>query len=99
MSILNQMYDAVVETVRSLSPEKKKTVRDSIAEEIAKDETSNQLLSEIKKLAHRAASVDEAFGSVRSGLKMLDEQNLKDKDGTPILKFHSRWVEFQKVSL
>ena len=99
MSILNHVYDAVVETVRNLSPEKKKTVCNSIAEEIAKDETSNQLLSAIKKLAHHAASVDEAFRSVRSNLKTLDEQNVTNKDGNPISKFHSKWVEFQDVSL
>ena len=93
MSILNtNLYDAVMETLRSLSPENKQTVRDN-------PETTRQLLSEIKKLAHHVASVDEAFGSVRSGLKMLDEQNLKEKDGTPIPKFHLRWVEFQNVSV
>jgi len=87
MSTFKHICDVVVEAVRSLSPEKKKT------------ETTRQLLSKIKKLADHVASVDAAFGSVRSGLKRLDEQNLKGKDGTPFPKFHPRWVEFQKVSL
>ena len=93
------LYDELFKTLQTLLPENKQNILDAIAEEIAKPETTRELLSEIKNLAGQAASVDEAFGCVRSGLKMLDEQNIKDKDGTPIPKFHSRWVGFQKASL
>jgi len=99
MSILGRVRGALFGVSRNLSPGEKEAVRNSIAEKIANPETTNELLSEIKKLAGRAASVDEAFRSVRSGLKTLDGEHLEDKNGTPIPKFHLRWVEFQKVSL
>ena len=89
----------LVKTFQNLPPENKEKVCDAIVEEIAKPETNVQLQSEIKKLAYHATTVDGAFGSVRSGLKMLDNQNVKDKHGRPIPKFHPRWVEFQNVSL
>jgi len=99
MPFFSHLYDALVKTLQSVLPENRPTIWGAIAEEIPKLETTSELLSEVKNLAGQAASVDEAFGCVRSGLKMLDEQNLKEKDGTPIPKFHSRWVGFQKASL
>ena len=100
MPILNyRVYDTVLEIFQSLSPEKKKNVCESIVEEFAEPDTTNQLLSAVEKLAKQTASVDKAFETVRSGLKMLDERDVKDEDGTPIPKFHLRWVGFQDVSL
>ena len=93
------IYGEIDNALRNLSPGNKQTVYDVIAEEIAKPETTDQLVSGIKKLAHHATSVDGAFVCVRSGLKMLDEQNVTDKGGNPIPKFHSKWIEFQDVSL
>ena len=92
------LYDRLGETLQGVPPENKQRFYDAVVEEMAKPETSNELSSEIKKLACHVASVNEAFGSVRSGLKMLDERNLKDKDGTPIPKYHLKWVGFQNVS-
>lgn len=56
------------------------------------------LTDEVKALGDSVVKVDEAFERVRQELKKIDTNDYKDKDGKPIPKFQSTWVDFQTVS-
>jgi predicted nuclease with TOPRIM domain len=77
--------------------ELRQIAQEAMEKELAKPETINKLLAEVRALAGGAKKVDDAFERVRVGLAAVDENNYRDRNGE-IRKFQPTWVDFQKVS-
>ncbi|KAF9226019.1 hypothetical protein BS17DRAFT_867367 [Gyrodon lividus] len=70
--------------------------QEAITDEVAKSDTTDKLMEEVKALGDSVLKVDEAFERVRVNLGVVDNNDYKDKDGNPIPKFQPTWVDYQK---
>jgi hypothetical protein len=84
-------------STKNLTAAVKAKAEKAMADELAKPETQDKLMAEVRALGDSVVKCDEAFERVRVGLGKVDSNNYKDKNGRPIPKFQPRWVGYQKV--
>ncbi|KAG8776465.1 hypothetical protein FRC12_000899 [Ceratobasidium sp. 428] len=93
-------YDAAMATVAKIKaalandPDKAQKAEAAMATAFADPKTNQQLLTEVRALSDAAIKIDQKFVSVSGELKLVDDNNYKDKNGNPVPKLKPQWDGF-----